>query len=344
MNNDLILKREYLPNTVEGLNKWRIIGKEMLKAHKAKVRAADLTDAKEAKEAALDDAQDLADVLLDAEMRLGELLKVIEPNREKESSSQRTSLSSLPPGIDKRTSHIAQTLASHPEIVERAKAEARERDEIPTTATVYKLIKKDERYSPSNTTDVVSSPCAVSDLHSLAASGKKFKTILADPPWAYSNQATRAATNNHYDTMTVEDICALPVKELADECAHLHLWTTNAFLFEAPQIMDAWGFEYKSCLLWIKPTMGIGNYWRVSHEFMLLGVKGSLPFNDHSEMSWYQEKRSSHSTKPIEIISKIEKVSPGPYLELFARETRSGWTSWGNQISRTLFNEAAFNG
>ena len=89
--------------------------------------------------------------------------------------------------------------------------------------------------------------------------------------------------------------------------------------------------------------MGIGNYWRVSHEFMMLGIKGGLPFNDHSEMSWYSEKRSKHSRKPHEIIRKIEKVSPGPYLELFGRETRKGWTVWGNEIERHLFNEQAFD-
>jgi N6-adenosine-specific RNA methylase IME4 len=186
--------------------------------------------------------------------------------------------------------------------------------------------------------------CAVSDLYELIKAGKKYKTVLADPPWAYSNQATRAATDNHYNTLSIEEICQLPVARLADESAHLHLWTTNAFLFESKQVMESWGFEYKSVFLWIKPSMGIGNYWRVSHEFMLLGTKGSLPFNDHSEMSWYSEKRSRHSRKPYGIVHKIEKVSPGPYLELFGRETRKGWTVWGNEIEKTLFNEGAFNG
>lgn len=185
--------------------------------------------------------------------------------------------------------------------------------------------------------------CAVNDLYELIESGKKFRTILADPPWAYSNQATRAATNNHYETMSVEDICFLPIGQLTDESAHLHLWTTNAFLYDSQKVMEAWGFEYKSVFLWIKPTMGIGNYWRVSHEFMVLGTKGNLPFNDHSEMSWYQEKRSKHSRKPHSIVEKIEKVSPAPYLELFGRDTRKGWVVWGNEIERHLFNEQAFN-
>jgi N6-adenosine-specific RNA methylase IME4 len=185
--------------------------------------------------------------------------------------------------------------------------------------------------------------CAVSDLHELINAGKKFQTILADPPWAYSNQATRAATDNHYDTMSIDEICELPINRLADESAHLHLWTTNAFLFEAKRLMDAWEFEYKSAFIWTKPSMGIGNYWRVSHEYLLFGKRGDCPFLDHAEMSWFTAKRSKHSRKPHEIIKKIGKVSPGPYLELFGRETRPGWTVWGNEIERHLFNEGAFD-
>ncbi len=186
------------------------------------------------------------------------------------------------------------------------------------------------------------SMCAVDDLHKLIQSGQKFKTIMADPPWSYSNQATRASTDNHYMTMMVEDICNLPIIELAEDNAHLHLWTTNAFLFEAKEVMESWGFEYKSVFLWIKPSMGIGNYWRVSHEFMLFGLRGNEPFRNHSEMSWFTEKRSQHSKKPHSIVKKIENVSPAPYLELFGRQTREGWTVWGNEIERTLFNKGAF--
>lgn len=184
--------------------------------------------------------------------------------------------------------------------------------------------------------------CAISDLQSLIENGKKFSTIYADPPWKYSNQATRSATNNHYDTMTVEDISNLPISELTTENAHLHLWTTNAFLFEAKTIIESWGFEYKSCFVWVKPQMGIGNYWRVSHEFMLFGLKGKQPFLDRGQMSWKELDRTKHSKKPEEIAQAIEKTSPGPYLELFGRQTRENWTVWGNEIERTLFNESAF--
>ena len=165
-------------------------------------------------------------------------------------------------------------------------------------------------------------------------SGKKFGTIYADPPWQYGNQSTRAATDNHYSTMSVDALCEMPVEDYAADDAHLHLWTTNAFLRDAFRVIDAWGFEYRSCFVWVKPQMGIGNYWRVSHEFMLLGIRGNAKrFNVRNEMSWGKFDRTKHSKKPHEVRAAIERVSTGPYLELFGREPVSGWTVLGNQIA-----------
>jgi N6-adenosine-specific RNA methylase IME4 len=184
--------------------------------------------------------------------------------------------------------------------------------------------------------------CAETELQNLIDSGRKFKTIYADPPWKYSNQATRSSTNNHYQTLTVEEISRLPIKDLSEEKAHLHLWTTNAFLFDSKAVMEAWGFEYKSCFIWVKPQLGIGNYWRLSHEFLLLGVRGAMTFSDHSLKSWLEVDRTKHSKKPEAVRELIEKASPGPYLELFGRRTCDNWTVWWNEIERELFNEEAF--
>lgn len=167
--------------------------------------------------------------------------------------------------------------------------------------------------------------------------GAKFGCIYADPPWRYGNQATRASTDNHYKTMSVAEICAMTVGELAAENCHLHLWTTNAFLFDARDVMKAWGFEYKSCFVWVKTQMGIGNYWRVSHEFLLLGIRGTQRFKSRSLKSWGEFRRGRHSAKPEEIRTMIENASPGPYLELFGRALIDGWTVFGNQIERRLF-------
>lgn len=182
-------------------------------------------------------------------------------------------------------------------------------------------------------------PSIVPNLESLVRDGRKFSTVYADPPWPYSNTAARGAAENHYRTMTMEEILAEPVRELVADNAHLHLWTTNAFLLEAFDVIRAWGFRYKSCLIWVKPQLGMGNYWRVSHEYLLLGVRGSLPFRDRTLRSWLLARRTIHSRKPFAFRELIERVSPGPYLELYGREEQplTEWTVYGNQVERRLF-------
>lgn len=177
-------------------------------------------------------------------------------------------------------------------------------------------------------------------LDQLVQEGQRFGSIYADPPWRYENRASRGAAENHYDTMSVDAIAALPVSKLAAEQAHLHLWTTNAFLFEALKVIEAWGFAYKSCLIWVKPQFGNGNYWRLSHEFLLLGVRGNLTFADKAQQSWVVAERAKHSAKPRVFRRLIESVSPGPRLELFARNQAEGWTTWGDQIQPDLFDGA----
>jgi N6-adenosine-specific RNA methylase IME4 len=182
-----------------------------------------------------------------------------------------------------------------------------------------------------------SDTCTTEDLHRLIMRGSKFGTIYADPPWLYDNQGTRAATGNHYGGLTVEQLCQLPIGELAADDAHLHLWTTNAFLFECPRIFDAWGFEYRSAFVWVKPQLGIGNYWRNSHEYLLTAIRGNAKrFNDRSLKSWLECDRGAHSAKPEMVRHMIERASPGPFLELFGRMPAPHWTVWGNQIRRDL--------
>lgn len=188
---------------------------------------------------------------------------------------------------------------------------------------------------------VLGETCTVEDLWELvrqveAGERPPFGTTYADPPWLYGNQGTRAATGNHYGGMTVEDLAALPVARLVADNAHLHLWTTNAFLFESKAIMEAWGFEYKSCFVWVKTQMGIGNYWRVSHEFMLFGIRGTAPFRDRGLKSWIEVERGKHSAKPDQVRRLIEKASPSPYLELFGRRPEHGWAVYGNEVRADL--------
>lgn len=182
-------------------------------------------------------------------------------------------------------------------------------------------------------------PSIVRNLDVLVHGGQRFATIYADPPWPYQNTAARGAAEKHYRTLTLEAIRREPVKSLIADQAHLHLWTTNAFLREALDVIRAWGFHYKSCLVWIKPQLGMGNYWRVSHQFLLLGVRGGLRFRDHSARSWHSADQAEHNRKPFAFRALIERVSPGPYLEMYGREEQPdcGWTVYGNQVERRLF-------
>jgi N6-adenosine-specific RNA methylase IME4 len=175
-------------------------------------------------------------------------------------------------------------------------------------------------------------------LAKLVDDGEVFGTVYADPPWDYGNQRTRAATSNHYGTMTLEAIAALPVAQVAAEECHLHLWTTESFLEDGISILKNWGFERKSGFVWVKPQLGIGTYWRVSHEFMLLGVKGGLTFPPTNIKSWIEHERTEHSAKPESVRKLIEQVSPGPRLEMFGRRCIDGWTVIGDGIERGMYD------
>jgi len=166
-----------------------------------------------------------------------------------------------------------------------------------------------------------------------------YRTIVADPPWRYDNTSTRGAAEDHYPTMTVADLCALPVAEWAEDEAHLYLWTTNGFLREAFDIVDAWGFTYKTTLVWVKPQIGMGNYFRSSAEYVLFGVRGKLRTRDSNQRNWFQAPRGRHSAKPEGFFDLVEKVSYAPGLEMFARRRRDNllsdfeWDYYGNEVT-----------
>lgn len=245
-------------------------------------------------------------------------------------------------GISKDTAHKCEKLARISEAkVESFIADKRGAGKAFTVDEVISVLGKQQRKDDVTLRAAEGDSLTVSDLCDLKARGMRFGTIYADPPWLYENQASRAATGNHYVGMTTAQIAALPVAELAEVNAHLHLWTTNAFLFQAREVMEAWGFDYRSCYVWTKPQLGLGNYWRVSHEFLLLGVRGSRPFADQSLRSWGQFDRGPrHSAKPEEVRALIERASPTSRLELFGREAAKGWTVWGNEAPRGAFEES----
>ena len=173
-----------------------------------------------------------------------------------------------------------------------------------------------------------------------------FGTVVADPPWKFNNTATRAAAENHYRTLTLEEILSLPVLDRVKDKAHLYLWTTSSHLKDALRVLEVWGFEFKQTLVWVKicgefgdpiPTkpklrIGLGNWYRQAHELCLFGVRGKAQARFHNLPSVLYAPRQQHSAKPTLLLDCAELLSPGPYLELFARNRRADWTGWGNGL------------
>ena len=177
--------------------------------------------------------------------------------------------------------------------------------------------------------------------------GKEYSTVYADPPWRFQNRTGKIAPEhkrlNRYETMTLEEISALPVSQIASAKSHLYLWVPNALLPDGLAVMKAWGFEYKGNIIWEKVRKdgapdgrGVGFYFRNVTEMLLFGVKGSnnrtLP-PARSQVNLIRTQKREHSRKPDEIIPIIESCSPGPFIELFARGERVGWDMWGNQAN-----------
>jgi N6-adenosine-specific RNA methylase IME4 len=186
--------------------------------------------------------------------------------------------------------------------------------------------------------------------------GQRYRTIVADPPWPIKwklsgdapnrlgKRYPRLKTGLGYSTMALADIEALPVADLAAPDAHLFLWIADRFLIDgaAARIVAAWGFKRPRLFVWQKTNFGLGTFPRQQHESCVVAVRGSLPFavrNVGSVQTWpavyeagTKQVRKKHSAKPPAFLDLVERVSPGPYLELFARDRRIGWDVWGNEV------------
>jgi len=190
---------------------------------------------------------------------------------------------------------------------------------------------------------------------------KRYNVIYADPPWKTKagrpfngykvvdgiqifNCPNSKSRDLGYNTLSVDEICALPIGECAAADAHLYLWVTNQYLLQAGKVLDAWGFKYSTTLVWAKNPMGggLGGNYRITTEFLLFATRGRLKAKQQQIGTWFNVKREyengypCHSRKPAFFHELIEKVSPAPYLELFARREREGWDVWGDQVNNSI--------
>lgn len=209
-----------------------------------------------------------------------------------------------------------------PEIVERMAAKG----ETATEAQrgIKADIQESRREQNAEKVSKLSSPLEAQGL---------FQTIVIDPPWDWGdegdvNQFGRAKPE--YSTMPIEEIEKMPISKIADDNCHLYLWVTNRSLPKAFRLIEAWGFRYITCLTWVKPSIGMGNYFRGSTEQVLFAVKGTQPLKRRDVGTHFEARRGEgHSAKPDEFYSLVESCSYGPYIDIFGRKERDGWIVWG---------------
>lgn len=163
-----------------------------------------------------------------------------------------------------------------------------------------------------------------------------FPVIYADPPWQYDHPISDSRKiENQYPTMPIEDICALPVEKIAAPDCILFLWVTTPFLEKGLRVLGAWGFDYRTSMVWVKPSIGPGQWVRQRHEYLLIGVRGSMPTPEGKNKpdSVIEAPREEHSKKPEVVYNIIESMYPElPKVELFCRNPREGWVAWGNEV------------
>lgn len=304
-----------------------------------------------------------------AEIRLGEIIKAQKetkeglgkhagPGRGKKKPSAKTELGLSPmladAGIDKKLSSRAQRKANMPkDEQDRLIKEGREEIKSAVDKATARLVKASQIKVVRQTYEERKEQGGkVDDLHALAASGKRFSVIYADPPWefkVYSGKGKQRSAERHYDTAGLDDIASLPVEALAAPDCALFLWAVMPELPGAVDVLRAWGFEYKTVgFTWAKQNRsgegwftGMGYWTRANAEVCLLATRGSPQRLAMDVPQLVVAPVREHSRKPDEVPPRIERLLAGPYLELFARAERPGWTTWGNEIARREYLEAA---
>ena len=340
MDMEIITQASNLPTKIEDLTRFVLVGREKMVSVRAEIRAIEkLGLGKEVRQQKLDEGQMIAEALLDAEVRLGELTREIpkasgartdiEPcDTAVERLTKKDILADL--GFNPKQAERFETLAKYPEVVAQAKAEAREADDMVSRSLVLELIKAKEKETKADERrDELQNPTRLPD--------GVFQVVYCDPPWQYNNSGFNSSAEQHYPTMSMDELRAMPVKNMRADNAVMFMWATNPLLKEAVELMETWGFEYKTNIAWVKNRqINLGFYVYGKHELLLIGTNGSmLPIGDKPS-SVMTGSNNIHSKKPESTYELIEAMYPRlKYVELFARNTpRNGWVKWGNEVGK----------
>lgn len=366
---EIITVNSQLPTKLDDLSRFILIGREKLQAVRAEIRAIDsLKLATDVYEQKLEEAQELANALIDAETKVGsftaqmdkhaggdrksdkikrqpamtfdnstmhtadELLEKADEIKPKTKTERIKEL-----GFSKQQVSEFERMAQHPELVEQVKAEAVENKKVATRADIMQKIKAAEKEkSREEREEKIAEQIAqpkTSNHIDIFTTDTKYRVVYADPPWSYGDKQNidgLGGAEKHYPTMPLEDICNLPVP--TEDDAVLFLWVTSPMLEDCFKVINAWGFKYKSSFVWDKVKHNMGHYNSVRHELLLICTKGSCtPENVKLFDSVVSVERTEHSKKPDIFRNMIDTLYPtGNRLEMFAREAHDGWDVWGN--------------
>jgi N6-adenosine-specific RNA methylase IME4 len=342
----LTTQNNQLPTKFEDVAQFAVLAQEKLKSVKAEINAIKrLGLARDVYEQKKAEAQELAELTVRAEVKLGEITSNMPT-----AQGARTDLTSLPQGKEvvtkqaalkganinaKRASHY-EAMAAHPEIVEAAITEARENDDIVSRSFVLEKIKAKAQQVKTEAVkadierqreEIASQP--------LTSPDGLFDVIAIDPPWNYGTQydAGGRRVGNPYPEMTQSEL--LNMKVPSADNAIMFLWTTQRFIWDAKELLSAWGFEYRNVIVWDKQSIGMGDLFRMQCEFCLVGIKGKPTIdNNHAHRDIIQEQRREHSRKPDAFYKMVDELCVGRKLDFFSRQQRDGWVTFGNETNK----------
>ena len=348
---ELAVKTQALPEKFEDVAAFAVLAQEKLKSVRAEISAIKrLNLAKDVLEQKMREAQELSEIKTRAEMRIGELTAEM-PKRQ----GQRNDLTSFPTGtkletkedalakagITKKMAAQYEMMAAHPDVVEQAIADARENCDVVSRASVFDAIRTQQREQKKQAVQQRIDEYATVQTGTIDIENpnKKYNIIYADPPWKYWEGGDKNQSL-HYTTMTIDDICDLPVKNIADDDCVLFLWVTYPILQDAFRVIEAWGFKYSTAaFVWVKknkqkdtPFFGNGAWTRANSELCLRATKGNVMRLDAGVSQVVESPIEEHSKKPDcvrELITRL--VGELPRVELFCRNPADGWDVWGNE-------------
>jgi len=336
--NELVTNKTGLPANIQEVAKEVLIGRERLDAIRAAIKAAKKVN-KPTYDAMRTEGREYGERILDYELILKEYFASLEKGSGRPSKIFDTAVENKKPskmqavnelGFSQKEVERIQQLT--PEAVEKAIAIARENNDIPTRSLALQIVKQEKKEEKE----------AVRQAEIKAQSKQKAKIptdnyscIVIDPPWNYGTQydtnGRRAA--NPYPEMSFDQIAELKIKAKPD-CI-MFLWTTHKFIWDAKKLLEKWGFEYRSIIVWDKEKMGMGDLFRMQCEFCLVGIKGKpLLNNPHNIRDIIKEPRREHSRKPEAFYKIVDTLYKGEKLEYFAREQRDGYAVYGNDTNK----------